>query len=284
MRSPATTQIFLSAALRAEASALIRHFGLKSARSHNGPELFEGDGVYLAVTGAGKIRAAAATAAFLALRARRAPFVAINAGIAAASPDSELSLGGAYLVNKISDAADGRDDYPDMAVRTPLVETSLTTVDAPVAGEAGKRYSSGAVDMEGSGFYRAAAMFLPPHRIACIKVISDHFTPRRVKAGEVREMITAVLPAVEETALAYRDGAAPKRSAAEFLESDWVREAAAVLRLTVTQQRQLAKWVTVFYARGGAELPDLSPHQGATPESKAERNRRFEGLRTALEI
>lgn len=191
--------IHIFTALYPEAKPLIQALSLKkrAAQTHYQQFLSEEGDLSLTITGVGPMQAAAVTASVL---------TDFDAG----TSDQLLSLGTAaaltacpafmYHVNKITEAVTMRDFYPDMLLKTALPEASLITgakllvaqdtwaqveaqqdvksrqdtTDDSVSSILGDRLAAPRLyDMEATAVYQAASMFLGPHQMNFLRIVTD---------------------------------------------------------------------------------------------------------------
>ncbi|MBQ1439275.1 MAG: hypothetical protein IIZ10_06275 [Solobacterium sp.] len=164
---------YIFTALRNEAADLIRELHLKPADTSL--QCYENENTVLTVTGTGPLSAASACAAVLFSHHVTDRDIVINAGIAAAiqnGRENEL-----YVIHKIHDASSDRDYYPDLIPAPGVPEAELITGAKPYrASNTALSFKSDAAvlyDMEGAAVFHAASMFLPPHRIRLLKLVSD---------------------------------------------------------------------------------------------------------------
>ena len=164
------------------------------------------DRYMLAVTGSGEIAAAIATAQLL---TQFPADFAVNFGTAAGS-DPAASC---FRICKITEETTGRDFYPGMVWAAPFAERALITVPHPAAAPAGTVSPSlpCLTDMEGAGFFQAAARFLSTDKIVLLKAVSDAgetaaLTPDRLRAicAAVAAGVTDCLTGLSEAVDAYR--------------------------------------------------------------------------------
>lgn len=274
-------RLLLVTALHGEAKPFIDALGLKRNAAVQAFETFEGNDTALVVSGVGKVRSAMATAAFLSSHPVDG-LLAVNVGIAGASRESGRRIGDLLLIHRIRDAATSRELFPDMLVQTPIPEAPLVTVDRPVMQTESFGIPSELVDMEGSGFFEAAATLLPSHASACLKVVSDHLDGSHPKPREVTRLIGNRLPEIRIFLKGMTAMAAWDCSPMGAPEHRWMETVASALRLTVTQKGQLRGWVRRRLARH-RPLPDSSALDLVPPGNKRERNLRFEQLRARLD-
>lgn len=281
------SEIIVQVALRAEARPLIEHFRLKRDLTFAKFEVFRG-GPTVVVSGVGPLAAAVAATHILTARAGAVPAL-LNFGCAG-SPDRRREIGTLFLINQVTDHSTGRSYYPDLPAGHGLPETGVTTFARPVGAEGlGSRGAEGReredarervpadfpslVDMEAAGCLSAALTFLAPHRVGCVKLVSDHLDYRRLTAAAVTGLVRDRLPELER--LLARYAAAPADP--EFLtEIDaLVSETAAALRLTAARRHILREALLAYRARTGRlpERPEFPPVR-----TKADSGRHFADL------
>lgn len=278
--------ILLAIALHPEARPVIERFRLKQDASFDLP-VFRRDDVWLTVTGTGRMKSAIATTHLIAQVETRENTVIFNLGIAGHTQkagEGPVSVGDRYLVHKITEQGTGRSFYPDLLARTPLAESPLTTVDRPLDRADAGGVEPGLVDMEAAGFYQAAAAFLPPHRIGCVKVVSDHLETRRLDKRHVGDLIAGSLEEFEETIAAYRkvpDGGEDVLTDADVRIVEHIRNR---LRLTASRHRMLSDLVRAYKLHTGSDMPDLSKFTRVPVKTRQEGDAQFERLRGILSV
>lgn len=278
--------VFLAIALHAEARPAIERFRLKQDASFDLP-VFRRDEVWLTVTGTGSMKSAIATTHLVTRVEKGENAVLFNLGVAGHTQkagEGPVEVGDRFLVNKITERGTGRSFYPDLLARTPLAETSVTTVEQPLDRADADGVEPGLVDMEASGFYQAAAAFLPPHRIGCVKVVSDHLETRHLDKNMVGELIAGALDEFEETIAAYRtisDGGQDVLTDADVRIVEHVRSR---LRLTASRHRMLSDLVRTYKLHTGSDMPDLSKFTRVTVKTKQEGDTQFERIRDILSV
>ena len=270
----------LITALRQEARPVIEALGLKQDTGSRKIPVYAGEDAMLVITGMGKVRAAIATTHLMHLAPRQARLRLINLGTCAAVTD-QLTLGEAVLAHKIWDHATKREFFPDVLLKHPLQEVSLGTFDRPVTGVKQPNLPCQTVDMEASGVFQAAHLFLAPHQMMFLKVVVDYV---QSSAYDLSEMLRCYnlsvpdwLPLITE-ACAW-DGSAPALTEGQ---ERFLAEVAVHMRLTQTQTRQLEKAAQRFMVRGGENLDLLKPHLQSRPQHKSRRNLIFSTILAAL--
>jgi hypothetical protein len=157
----------LVVALPAEARPLAAHYGLRD-KSASGPfSVFRNDTLAMAVSGIGKLAAAAATAYLHGRLHREGPTAWINIGIAG---HASRTLGEGVIAHRITDHASGQHWYPPQTLDMDIATDNLLTVDLPQL-----EYRNDILyDMEASGFYPTACRCTTAELVQCFKVISDN--------------------------------------------------------------------------------------------------------------
>ena len=188
--------IYIFSAFYAEAKNIIDHYGLKKEKS---PEtvrfdVFANDSIRLVITGVGEINAAAAVSNIGGAYGISTDDEILNVGCGAGF-GNETCLGSIFLGNKLTEQMTGRTFYPDMLMKTNLMECEIVTV-TRVLNEG---RDSVVYDMEAAAVYQAAAFFVGPHRMHFIKLVSD--------AGEIidQSKITELFALQEEKICGYID-------------------------------------------------------------------------------
>lgn len=175
--------IYIFSAFYAEAKNIIDHYGLKKEKS---PEtvrfdVFANDSIRLVITGVGEINAAAAVSNIGGVYGISPDDEILNVGCGAGF-GNETCLGSIFLGNKLTEQMTGRTFYPDMLMKTNLMECEIVTV-TRVLNEG---RDSVVYDMEAAAVYQAAAFFVGPHRMHFIKLVSD--AGERIDQSKITEL------------------------------------------------------------------------------------------------
>lgn len=175
--------IYIFSAFYAEAKNIIDHYSLKKEKS---PEtvrfdVFANDSIRLVITGVGEINAAAAVSNIGGAYGISPDDEILNVGCGAGF-GNETCLGSIFLGNKLTEQMTGRTFYPDMLMKTNLMECEIVTV-ARVLNEGS---DSVVYDMEAAAVYQAAAFFVGPHRMHFIKLVSD--AGERIDQSKITEL------------------------------------------------------------------------------------------------
>ena len=278
--------ILLAIALHAEARPVIERFRLKQDGSSVLP-VFRRDGFWLTVTGTGRMKSAIATTSLITRIEGGEASAVFNLGIAGHTQQAgmgSVKVGDRFLAHSIVERGSGRSFYPDLLAKTPFSESAVTTVDRPLERVDAGGVEPGLVDMEAAGFYQAAAAFIPPHRIGCVKVVSDHLETGRLDKDHVSALIAGSLDELEETITAYSnlpDGGEDVLTETDLQVVELIRSR---LRLTASRHRMLSDLVRAYKLHTGTETPDLSGVTRITVKTRQEGDAHFERLRGILSV
>lgn len=171
--------VYVFCAFYGECSGLIKHYNLKKRQTdkYYRFDVFENENqpVRIILTGQGSVMAAAALSGAASFFGIKAEDAIINVGTCAGNYEP----GQVFICNKITEEATGRTFYPDMILRSNLPERELVT--APVVirksiHEYANKDSHNMVlyDMEAAAIYQAANLYVGPHRMGFVKVVSDN--------------------------------------------------------------------------------------------------------------
>lgn len=267
-------------ALRQEARPLIDAFGLKQDSCSRRIPVFASADTLLVISGIGKLNAGIATTHAVHLAGVTNENQVINVGMCGAVVD-QIALGEAVVVNKIWDHSSGREFFPDMLINHALQEASLGTFNQPVTTAIRPILVCDIVDMEASGVFQAAHLFMPPHQMLFIKVATDYLEFSSDDYAQMQryyqQSIDEWLPILEN--FEQLDSTKPVISSEQETLLSSVAES---MRLTQTQTHQLRDAVIRFLVRGGPDLEILKPNLASKPKHKSLRNQLFESMIQAL--
>lgn len=171
--------VYVFCAFYGECSGLIKHYNLKKCQTdkYYRFDVFENENqpVRIILTGQGSVMAAAAVSGAASFFGIKAEDAIINVGTCA----GDYEPGQVFICNKITEEATGRTFYPDMILRSGLPERELVTVPVvihkPIHEYVNKdSYDMALYDMEAAAIYQAANLYVGPHRMGFVKVVSDN--------------------------------------------------------------------------------------------------------------
>ena len=171
--------VYVFCAFYGECSGLIKHYNLKKRQTdkYYRFDVFENENqpVRIILTGQGSVMAAAALSGAASFFGIKAEDAIINVGTCAGNYEP----GQVFICNKITEEATGRTFYPDMILRSGLPERGLVTVpvviNKPIHEYVNKdSHNMALYDMEAAAIYQAANLYVGPHRMGFVKVVSDN--------------------------------------------------------------------------------------------------------------
>lgn len=171
--------VYVFCAFYGECSGLIKHYNLKKRQTdkYYRFDVFENENqpIRIILTGQGSVMAAAAVSGAASFFGIKAEDAIINVGTCA----GDYEPGQVFICNKITEEATGRTFYPDMILRSGLPERELVTVPVvvhkPIHEYVNKdSHNMALYDMEAAAIYQAANLYVGPHRMGFVKVVSDN--------------------------------------------------------------------------------------------------------------
>lgn len=267
--------------LPSEAKPLIEHWKLKPLRRNQTEERFQvshKNGIYLAISGMGKIRSAIATSALLASKVCSTPNPIIaNVGIAGSSIN-DLLPGTLVYINKIRDFASNVSFYPDVIIKHRLPEAPLETHDTPVTTPLS---TSAIVDMEASGFIQSALSFMAPSTVMILKVISDMCDGTKITPQDASNHIQGHVETIGHLVEGMRTHL-PEPIALDDVDLETLESVVTHAQLSTSQTHELTRCVTALKAQ---QKPFIAPLKNLLTKpitSKSERNTHFVELLETL--
>ena len=209
--------IHIFTALYPEAKPLIQALSLKkrATQTHYQQFLSEEGDLSLTITGVGPMQAAAVTASVLTDYDAGAQDQLLSLGTAARLTTCPASM---YHVNKITEAATMRDFYPDMLLNTGLPEASLIT-GAKLYTKQESGYAADLYDMEAAAIYQAASMFLGPHQMNFLRIVTDDgLTQEEMETGRTMRTVTNAASGTESKPAVGTEVSAPRSLAAHVTD------------------------------------------------------------------
>ena len=209
--------IHIFTSLYPEAKPLIQALSLKkrATQTHYQQFLSEEGDLSLTITGVGPLQAAAVTASVLTDYDAGAQDQLLSLGTAARLTTCPASM---YHVNKITEAATMRDFYPDMLLNTGLPEASLIT-GAKLYTKQESGYAADLYDMEAAAIYQAASMFLGPHQMNFLRIVTDDgLTQEEMETGMTMRTVTNAASGTESKPAVGTEASAPRSLAAHVTD------------------------------------------------------------------
>ncbi|GBF50072.1 hypothetical protein LPTSP4_15950 [Leptospira ryugenii] len=197
-------------ALLSEANPWIRDLKASPLKQQGHFRRFESDLHQIIVTGPGKLAMASAVTEYcLSNQEQREQtgFQILNIGIAG-SPNIANPVGDFFWINRIHDQSMDRDFFPERILgKFPAKEANLLTVDQPISRHFTPKFVQlseselsqwDLIDMEASGFFYAASLYVPIHQIFVGKMVSDHLEGTMCSPKEVESIVESHIETVKE--------------------------------------------------------------------------------------
>ena len=273
--------IYIVTALHCEAKPLIDHFDLKKDPVSKKFDVFTNDRIALIVGGIGKIRSAIATTFLLTSRDVSNISVVLNIGICG-SVREDRKIGELLYIHSITDRAAGRHYYPETIIDFGLNEGTLETFDIPVEKSKLPMVAFDLVDMEASGFFQAASLFVEIHRICCFKIVSDFLELSHISKDFISALVTDKIPDIERVFSMLSRFHDPDSDWLQTDETELIQKIGTKLRLTQVQRDQLANMYRSAKVRKKGIKEELIPFTAIEIKTKNENKDAFNRIRRIL--
>ena len=261
--------VYVVIAMHSEALPIIKRFNLKKEDN-----IYTGKDIKLVVTGIGKINSAIETTKLLMKHPPKKSDMIINLGTCG-TKSNEYKDGDMFLCNKILDHDSRKTYYLDMLLNTGIKEESIETFSKVVIEKSEVKESL--VDMESSGFYKAAIGFFEQHQLLLLKVVSDHLSDDITK----EEITTFIEMNIEEIVNLIEK--AKKFEVNEIFtteEKKYIEKICTDLKFSITQKRKIINTFKYSKLKNGKVLKPIDLIK--TPKNKDERKKLFEKLEQLL--
>ena len=275
--------IYIVVALFHEAKTFINYYNLKQVNNTTKFRIYKNDDISLVITGTGPINAAIGTTYILTSSSVNSNDILLNVGICG-SADKSFDIGQVMLCNKIIDNSSGKSFYPDIIFKHPFKEATVETFNNPIINNGKKSLLTAGqlVDMEASGIFEAASMFISLQNIYFIKIVSDYLNSDSITSSNINELIGKNINDIGiwlrtiEKEICYKNyhiGMQDK----QMLESICER-----LKLSVTMRHQLFEFSKLYCIRTGKDLGFMNDYLNIECNSKNEGKKYFAEIKKRL--
>ncbi|KXG74203.1 5'-methylthioadenosine/S-adenosylhomocysteine nucleosidase family protein [Thermotalea metallivorans] len=272
--------IYITTAMYWEASPFIRYLGLKRDPEIVKFQVFKNENITLIITGTG-IAAAIATAHLLTLSNAQSADLLINLGICGANT-RKFSKGSPVLCHKIIEHTTKKSFFPDVLFSHPFQEGILETFPRVVNRYKDKDIEGELADMEGAGVFQAASLFLPPHQIHIIKIVSDFLEGEGLTGDDATAMVernaAQIISWIDKRGKAL---SAPKPVLTEE-EEELLQKISKNLNLTAAMQHQLRQMAKQYQVRCGNVRDVLQSYISISSTTKNEGKMHFARIKEQL--
>lgn len=275
--------IFISAALYCEAKPFIDRFCLKRDNSVNKFQVFKNEDVILIVTGTGSINIACGCTYLITKFEANKYDTFLNIGTCG-STDKNIKIGTIVLCNRIINNLNKREFYPDMIFKHPFKEGSIESFSNVVKKSSLNDIRGDFVDMESAAFFESVSIFIPPHRIYCLKIVSDYLNSDDLKKEDITNLIKFNCEDICRWILNINSNIAKPKDVFSEKDMDYISEIVDNLKLSVSMQNELKKLAKGYKIRNENLILALEPFTQIYCKSKYEGKMYFEKLVEQLEM
>lgn len=271
---------FFLTALYYEAEDIISHYNMKKVMEAAKFQTFKSENEVLVISGTGALKAAVAATYMLNLFKYDENDVFVNIGTCGAREDS--SEGKIFMCNKFIDSFTKKSFYPDMLFKHPFSEGVLESFPKVMSenNELNEEYDI--ADQEGTFVYETASMFLKPHNIHIIKIVSDILKPEAVTPQKIKMLVKQSMPQIYEW-LELRTGIKLEdEQVIDEEELSALRVLSERLHFTAAMNTEFEKLAKQYKVRNGHIIDVIREYAELNCKSKNEGKRIFEQIKNRL--
>lgn len=245
--------IYFLTALYYEAKNIIFHYNMKKSMEFTRFQVFKGRNEVLVISGTGYIKAVTAVTYLLDHFGYNENDIFINLGICG-DVNNDFGKGKIIICNKLIDNCSNKSFYPDMLFMHPFDEGALESFSQVIERDMSKNIEGDIVDQEGAFVYQSASIFMKPHNIHIIKIVSDILNPESITPEKIERLFEDSMPNIylwlEERAKVkfYSENIITKE------EYKILKEFSENIRLTSSMNMELNKLFTQYKIRNGQAI------------------------------
>lgn len=273
--------IFISTVLHCEAEPFIKKFSLKKDRNIKKFQVFKNNEIVVIVSKKGAVNAASACAYAAGKFDMDEYDIFINVGLCV-SRNRNLKKGTAVLCNKIMDSDTNSDFYPDMIFKHPFEEGCLESFPGVLDNKKLEKSKGDILDKEGAAFFQSASIFLPAHRIYCLKIVSGYLSSGTLEEREKGSLVGKNIEEICKWMYDVARGCGKPKNVLDERDMDYINEIISNLSLSVSMQEKLKKLARAYKIRNGDLLLALEPFTQICCKTKREGKVYFEKLEQQL--
>lgn len=272
--------IYISFALFKEAEPYINQYKLKKNMNIHPFPVYYNSFMTIVITGIGVINGSIGTTYMLSTFKINEKDIFVNIGIAGSN--SKYQVGDIILCNKIIQNWDKKCLYPDMLYQHGFIEDSVETV-MMVVDKPNETLNGNVIEMEAAGIYKAASIYFPLHHIFFIKIISDKLDDAyKVSKEQVFDLLNTTRKPIVNWLISIHDTIKGRCKGLSDIDVKLMSQVKNTMNLTENMYNQLIKMVVYYKSRQGNIQEILKPYISVEINSKNERKKYFEELRTKL--
>lgn len=272
--------IFMCTSMYCEAHPFIKQLHLKKDFHSYKFEIFRNEEIILMITGIGKVKAAVALTYLFSKYEPKGNDLLMNIGVCG-TKNQNTAIGTAFFCNKIIENETKRSFYPDMLLKHPFEEASVETFSLVINKE-DMEFEGNLVDMEASGIYQAASVFLQPHQIIFVKIVSDHLKTEKLRKERISKLIKNKAAQIIDWMNEVKQELLYEKNVFSEKEQKIFKGVAKNLRLSSTMENQLKQLFTYYKLQYGDFTDFASIYIDVVCQSKNEGKRYFEEIKQKL--
>lgn len=273
--------IYFLTALYYEAEDIISHYRMKKVMEASKFQVFKGENELLVVSGTSGIKAVVAATYLLNNFKYNEDDIFVNVGICGAV-NSDFSEGEIILCNKLIDSFSKKAFYPDILFRHSFNEGTLESFACTVGKDTKQNIDADIVDEEGTFVYEAVSMFLKPHNIHVIKIVSDILSPGSVTPAKIKDIMAGSLPEIYHWLEGRTSVELQHEDVISAEEYGMLNVLVEKMKLTTAMNRELEKLSRQYKIRNGHIIDVISEYTKYQCKSKNEGKKSFGELRYKL--
>lgn len=272
--------IFICTSMYCEAQPFIHQLNLKKDSESYKFEIFKNEEITLIITGIGKVKSAVAVTYLFSKYEPVTSDLFINVGVCG-TENKNIAIGTTFICNKIIDGDEKKTFYPDMLFRHLFEEASVETSSSIVNND-NIRLEGKIVDMEASGIYQAALIFLQPHQMFFVKIVSDYLKFENLTREGISKIIDdkalIILRWINEIKLEFSFD----KGLLTNKEQELIKHLVENLKLSSTMENQLKQLIKYYKLQYGDFTEILNMYINTECKSKNEGKRYFAELKQKL--
>ncbi len=272
--------IFICTAMYPEAKPFIEQLRLKKDSDFHKFQVFKNDKVILIITGVGKIKSAIAISYLLSKYEPKDSDLLINIGVCG-TRNENIPIGSTFYCNKIIDNDTKKTFYPDIIFNHPFKETSIETCSV-VAKDNDMINDGKLVDMEASGIYQSALVFLQQNQIFFIKVVSDYFKLEDIRKEKIVRLIEKNTIRIINWIKKINAQFSYETNILSEKEERIIVSICKNFKLSCTMQIQFKQLLIYYKLQHGSFLEIVSKYMNIKSSSKKEGKRYFEEIKQRI--
>ncbi|MGC8765862.1 MAG: hypothetical protein ACP5QT_08285 [Brevinematia bacterium] len=264
-------------ALYPEARPLIDFYNLKKDLSITDFQQFRGEEIKLSITGVGGLRSASILSYVLA----KEKTTCLLIGVCGAK-NKKYGIGELFLINKAIQNETKKVFYPDILFDHKIKENSIESFNRVVENIAIDSEAE-LIDMESAYFLEAGQIFLPPHKVFILKIISDYLEISHITKEFISSLIEKNISEIDNIIKILMGFPLEMQDTILSEKEHYILEKISTnLSLTLYMKNELFKSYKIAKMKEKISIEKLIPFTARISKSKAERKIIYEEIKKLL--